>query len=334
MISDYPARAGARDRFILDRRPPRVAHDPWQVQGVVVEDERSAKGTSVPVATVFLTGRECPWRCVMCDLWKYTIERDTPRGAIPAQIRDARRSLAQSHGAVDHIKLYNAGSFFDPHAVPDADYDAIAEALAGCSHVIVESHPSLVGDRTSRLLDSLRHAPTSAVTLEVAMGLETAHPEALERLNKRMDVNDFVGAAARLASLSVALRVFLLVNPPFVPADAQDEWLLRSIDVAFAAGASVVSLIPTRTGNGAIDALDGAEFRSPRLKDLERSFDAGLAHVPAHGRLFVDLWDLRRFAECDACLEARRVRLHTMNLTPQRLPDVSCAACGTVAQPS
>ena len=27
------------------------------------------------------------------------------------------------------MKLYNAGSFFDPRAVPDADYDGVAAAL-------------------------------------------------------------------------------------------------------------------------------------------------------------------------------------------------------------
>jgi hypothetical protein len=41
--------------------------------------------------------------------------------------------------------------------------------------------------------------------------------------------------------------------------------MMRSIDVAFGSGASVVSLIPTRTGNGAIDALEVHEFAPPRL---------------------------------------------------------------------
>ena len=53
------------------------------------------------------------------------------------------------------MKLYNAGSFFDPRAVPEADYDDVAAALAGLSRVIVESHPALVGPRVDRLLASL-----------------------------------------------------------------------------------------------------------------------------------------------------------------------------------
>jgi radical SAM enzyme (TIGR01210 family) len=329
-MSVYPAGRSARDRFVLDRRPARAVHDPWKPQGVIVEDERVADGTIVPVATIFLTGRECPWRCLMCDLWMHTTTDDTPRGAIAAQIVDARRGLASSHVKIEHVKLYNAGSFFDPRAVPVEDYVAIAEALGGCAHVIVESHPALVGPRTTAFVDALtRQRPE--VTLEVAMGLETAHPEALDRINKGMNVDDFIAAAARLASMDVALRTFLLVNPPFVPASAHDEWMMRSIDVAFGSGASVVSLIPTRTGNGAIDALEVHEFAPPRLLDLERSLDAGLERVPRHGRLLVDLWDLERFAACGDCLAARRDRLQTMNLTQQHVPRVICATCGAGA---
>ena len=48
-----------------------------------VEEERSASGEVVPVATVFLTNRECPWRCLMCDLWKNTLSRDCAQRSHP-----------------------------------------------------------------------------------------------------------------------------------------------------------------------------------------------------------------------------------------------------------
>jgi len=335
-MSLYPADAAARDRYVLDRRPPRTLHDPWRAQGLLVEDEPAADGTVARVATVFLTGRECPWRCVMCDLWQHTTERDTPPGAIAGQVAAARNTLDQSHELVSQMKLYNAGSFFDPRAVPDDDYDSVAAGLAGFSRVIVESHPSLIGARTSRFLETLHRHQTAGIAppeLEVAMGLETAHPEALERLHKRMTVDGFVRAADRLRSLGIALRVFLLVSPPFVPEAEQDDWLLRSIDVAFAAGASVVSLIPTRTGNGALEALaleNAAWFHPPRLLDLERSLALALGRRTAPGgRVLADLWDLDRFADCPHCLGARRARLRAMNLEQRRLPEQPCPHCGT-----
>ena len=326
----YPDTPAARDRFVLERRAPRPDHDPWRYQGLIVEDERTAHGSRARIATVLLTGRECPWRCAMCDLWSFTTVLDTPPGAIPAQVAAARFTVRDTADPVTGMKLYNAGNFFDPRAIPAADYDGIAEALAGLSCVIVESHPALVGPRVDRLLAALdRHKGPAAAPprLEVAMGLETAHPVALERLNKRLTLERFAQAAGELAERDVSLRAFLLISPPFIPAREQDAWLLRSIDAAFSCGASVVSLVPTRPGNGAIDALASAGwFRAPGLEDIERSFTLALAHARGRGRVFVDLWDLARFAHCPECITARRDRLHTMNLEQTVLPERPCPA--------
>jgi radical SAM enzyme (TIGR01210 family) len=328
-VHAYPAAARARDRFVLDRRAARPAHDPWRYQNLIVEDERGADGRSVRTATVFLTGRECPWRCVMCDLWRFTTVTNTPSSAIPAQIALARG--VASGEAVRQFKLYNAGSFFDPRAVPEGDYHAIAVELAGLERVIVESHPSLIGPRLDRFLEALDGGVGSGIppSLEVAMGLETAHPAALEQLHKRMTVDDFAEAAARLRERAVALRVFLLIAPPFVPDGEQDAWLLRSIDAAFSCGAAVVSLVPTRAGNGALEALrEEGEFRPPGLADIERSADAAHGHVAGRGRLFVDIWDLERFADCAHCRDGRKARLRTMNIEQRVVPKPPCSHCG------
>ncbi len=90
------------------------------------------------------------------------------------------------------------------------------------------------------------------------MGLETVHPAALDALNKRMTTDDFVERRERAASSRVSLRVFLLIAPPFVPHEEQDDWLLASVAFAEECGASVISLIPTRGGqrhDGSADAL-------------------------------------------------------------------------------
>ena len=326
-----PATTAARDQFVLTRRGSRPQHDPWRYQDLIVEEERAVDGSISRLATVFITGRECPWRCVMCDLWRYTTVADTPQGAIAQQVVAARAALAREAAPVTGIKLYNAGSFFDARAVPEADYEAIAASLADLSLVIVESHPSLVvrSARLDRFTEALachcgphRQLPR----LEVAMGLETAHPEALDRLNKRLTLLRFADAAACLVERGIALRVFLLISPPFIPPLEQDDWLQRSVDAAFSCGASVVSLVPTRDGNGAIDALaDAGAFVSPTLDDIERSAALALHHAQGRGRVFVDLWDLDRFAQCPHCVEARRDRLHRMNLEQQVARPVTCS---------
>ena len=61
----YPFERSARDRFVLARRPRRLDANPWGAPAVVVEPELTATGDLLDVATLFLIGRECPWRRVL-----------------------------------------------------------------------------------------------------------------------------------------------------------------------------------------------------------------------------------------------------------------------------
>jgi archaeosine synthase beta-subunit len=336
----YPAGRAARDRFILDRRAPREQRLAWRYQNLIVEDEPTDRQAVARSATVFLTGKECAWRCVMCDLWRYTTTSDTPVGAIPAQIAAARSALAERGETVTQMKLYNASNFFDPHAVPDGDYRPIAMALPHLERVVLESHPALIGDRVNRFLHELvRRRDATPIALEVAMGLETANADALDRLNKGLTLEQFSAAAEALRRFGVALRVFLLISPPFIAVDDQDRWLAESLDRALACGAAVISLIPTRAGNGAMEALTAEGlYRPPDLNDIERSVELALtlstcgrgrpSGRPDFARVFVDLWDIQRFSRCSHCLGDRVERLHAMNLGQRIRPPISCEHCG------
>lgn len=279
------------------------------------EEEPDAYGALVPTAVVFLTNRECPFRCVMCDLWVNTLDETVPHGAISRQIRAALSSLRPAR----HIKLYNAGSFFDPQAIPPADDEEIAQALGGFDRVIVESHPAfLAGVHADRCR---RFQGLIPGRLEVAIGLETAHPDVLARLNKRMTLDAFRKAADFLHHHDIALRVFVLLNPPFMRASDAVEWACRSIDLAAECGADVCSIIPTRGGNGAMEAL-GGEFEPPRLSALESVIEYGLARGGL--RVFADLWDVERFFSCD-CSPSRAARLTAMNRDQRAGNRVVCA---------
>jgi len=293
-LTAYPDAAAARDRFIIDLRGPRPQHNPRRFQGLSIEDEPTERGDVARVGTIFLTGRECPWRCAMCDLWRFTIRDDTPAGAIPEQVAAARRVWRERGEQVSRLKLYNASNFFDPRAVPERDYGAIVAQLAGLDQVIVESHPSLIGARVDRFLDAL-----GGTRLEVAMGLETAHPAALDALNKRMTLDDFARAAGDLRRRDVSVRAFVLIGPPFVPAAEQDAWLLKSVAFAEACGAAVISLIPARAGNGTMEALTAQKlFRPPTPEDVDRSMKLVLGRSPGPNpqtpvpspRILLDPW--------------------------------------------
>ena len=325
-MHSYPEAQSERDKWILARRAKsrsgRNPLDPLRPYAFFVEDERAPSGEIVPIATIFLTNRECPWRCVMCDLWKNTLTESVPVGAIPAQIDYALAHLSRAR----QIKLYNNGNFFDPRTIPVEDYPAIAHRIAAFERVIVECHPALIGENCFRFKDLLHGR------LEVAMGLETAHPQILEKLNKRMTTEMFAAAAARLREREIDLRAFILVKPPFMREEEALYWAVRSLDFAFDCGATAATLIPTRAGNGAMEALAAArDYSPPKLATLEASaaYGIGLARgrvFPA--RVFVDLWDLKPGVECPHCYPERLARLRNMNLR-QTIPEpVSCAHCG------
>jgi archaeosine synthase beta-subunit len=302
---------------MMIRTPDLDPMRPWQF---FAEEERSSEGEIVPANTLFLTNRECPWRCVMCDLWKNTLTGTVPVGAIPRQIEYALSRLP----AAPIVKLYNSGSFFDPRAIPVADYPAIARQLDGYDRVIVESHPALIGENCLRFRDLI------AGRLEVAMGLETAHPKILPRLNKGMTLERFSSAANALRRNAIDLRAFVLVKPPFLGEQEAVYWAERSLDFAFSCGASAAALIPTRGGNGALDELAArGDFAPPRIETLEAAQEYGLRLQS--GRVFADLWDLEKFAVCGNCYAARHSRLREMNLRQSIPCPVNCDVCGARA---
>ena len=305
------------DNWILAQRPPRHSVDPHRPYAVLVEPERSRDGCVDDVLTVFLSNRECPFRCLMCDLWRNTTLQRVPEGAIVEQVAFALSSSRPAR----HIKLYNAGNFFDAQAIPPADLPALAELLCPFQTVIVENHPRLVDHRCLAFRDRL------AGRLEVAMGLETIHPDVLPRLNKRMTLDDFERAVRLLTAHGIGTRAFVLLRPPFLDEAEGLHWACRSLDWAFSIGVECCVVIPTRAGNGALDVLQQhGQFAPPTLASLEAVLAYGLSL--AKGRTFVDLWDIDKLYDCGRCGPLRRQRLEAMNHRQQWLPPVSCECEG------
>jgi len=301
------------DSEIIAARPDKNAVDPWKPYAFLTELERTATGLIENVATLFLTNRECPFHCLMCDLWKNTLDERVPPGAIPAQIDHALNRLP----AAQHIKLYNSANFFDSQAIPREDWSEIAARVRVFQTVIVENHPRLCG------ADCVRFRELIETRLEVALGLETIHPEILLALNKRMNLTDFEVAAEFLRSHDIDVRVFLLLRPPFQTEAEGIEWACRGIEYAFNHGAGCVSVIPVRGGNGIMERLQRTgDFHPPSLTAVETVLEYGLSLN--RGRVFVDIWDLARFDPCPKCGPVRRERLARMNLSQAMEPHIAC----------
>ncbi len=226
-------------------------------------------------AIIFLTNRECPYHCLMCDLWKNTTDFTVPAGSIPQQIELALSQMAPAR----HLKLYNSGSFFDERAIPSEDYEEIARLVSGFETVIVESHPRLVNEKCLRFRDMLKPQ------LQVAMGLETVHPEILRKLNKRMTLEDFENTVKFLSRhqdycqghLFCSDRRFYPKTRVFI--GQNDRWILP-----FGAGVECCTVIPVRPGNGAMDKLmEDGDFTPPRIQSLEAVLEYGIGLTGREG---------------------------------------------------
>ncbi|MDX1284738.1 MAG: hypothetical protein R3182_07000, partial [Draconibacterium sp.] len=90
------------DNWILDKRGNKNSVSRHKPYGWLVEKERTLSGKIEDTAIIFLTNRECPFRCLMCDLWKNTTDLPVAKGDIPKQIEWAVEQMPLAK----HLKLY------------------------------------------------------------------------------------------------------------------------------------------------------------------------------------------------------------------------------------
>ena len=288
------------NQVVEESRGVRNRLDPSRPYAVLVEEEAAPTGGSWTSHTIFLTNRTCPWRCVMCDLWKNTTSQRLAPGQVTEQVRWA---LAQGP---EHpqVKLYNAGSFWDDRAIHPHDRSEIATLVRDYSRVVVECHPKLVGARIVPFAQAIDG------TLEVAMGLETADPVVLAHLNKGMTIEDFREASSFLHQHEIDLRVFILLRPPYTSEEDTIPHARASVELAFDSGASMVAVIPTRPQNKVLATLgDVGHFSPPSLEQLEEIQEWGISM--ARGRFVVDTWDIERlYGDQPKILERKNILEH------------------------
>jgi radical SAM enzyme (TIGR01210 family) len=311
-MNEYPELL-INDQWIVSMRGNKNPVDPQRPYGWLVEKERTISGKIDDTGIIFLTDRECPFHCLMCDLWKNTTDESVAAGSIPNQIEWALEQMP----AVQHLKLYNSGSFFDGRAVPEKDYKSIASIVKDFETVIVESHPKLINEKCLNFRNMLKP------DLQVAIGLEIVHPGILRKLNKQMTVEDFRNSVSYLTKHGISTRAFILLRPPLLSESEGIYWAERSIDFAFSAGVESCTIIPVRAGNGAMDELmEKGHFSLPDIQSLETVLEYGIGLNA--GRVFADVWDLALFSSCKKCIDKRTDRLVSMNLSQKIVGAVEC----------
>ena len=306
---------GQSDRnLIISLRGSKNSVDPYKPYAWMVEKERTPSGAIEDTGIIFLTNRECQFRCLMCDLWRNTTDDRVPPGAITRQIEWALEKMP----GVRHLKLYNSGSFFDEMAIAESEYKDIAGLISSFESVIVECHPNLVDEKCLRFRDMMKPV------LNIALGLETINREVLGKLNKKMTPEDFLSSVNYLTANDIQTRAFILLRPPYMTEKEGIMWAQKSIDFAFDAGVECCIVIPVRGGNGVMEKLAGeGHFSPPEIESLEKVLEYGIRL--RRGRVFADTWDLELFSSCSKCFSERFQRVTEMNMTQMPVPEIRCS---------
>ena len=110
-------------------------------------------------------------------------------------------------------------------------------------------------------------------------------------------------------------------------AEESVEWTVRTVEHAVERGASLVSIIPVRGGNGEMERLQAlGHFAPPTLLQLEAALDLSLQFTSTV--VTADLWDVERLPACEHCRAERVERLRRLNVGGHAEPGISCSVCG------
>ena len=249
--------------------------DEQKAYGVFSEPELTRSGVVEDHNIILTTNKECPFKCTMCDLWQNTLDYRVEKGAITKQVRDALDQLP----AAKHIKIYNAGNFFDRQSIPKQDTFDIANMISHYETLIVEAHPKFISAPCFEFAQYLEPQ------LEVAMGLETVNEEALRQLEKNMTLDDFKQATESLLAHDIYVRAFILLQTPWQSEEEGIHWAKESIDFAQSIGVECLTIIPLRP-NPRIELPDFMPSSKEALEEV-----VAYGQTKKKGRVFGDTWD-------------------------------------------
>jgi len=72
-------------KWIVSKREKKNTVNPQKPYAWLIEKEHSPFGKIEDVGIIYLTNRESPFHCLMCDLWKNNTDKTMPISAIPKQ---------------------------------------------------------------------------------------------------------------------------------------------------------------------------------------------------------------------------------------------------------
>jgi len=184
-------------------------------------------------ATLILKSGNCSWRnCIFCGYGRIAGQKPTEEN-LTREFDNFFSSLAER---VDTIKVFGSGSFLDEKQVPEnMRRNFIARcAQRGIRNLLIESRPEHI---TEGKLSGFR-----SLKLTVAIGLEAADDQILEKISKGFHTADYDKAVEEIRKAGANVRTYLLVN---IPGEGEDT-LEKSVEYALKRSDSTVliNLLP------------------------------------------------------------------------------------------
>lgn len=259
-----------------DRRPP-PAGTTSASQYVNQWTEAEALGDErVRAFVLILRTRGCYWAdlkgCSMCGYAKDTLGRS----ATPEELAQQLDSALLAYRGEPYVKIYTSGSFLDDREVDAGSRRRLVERFAGrARRLLFETLPEFA---TEGSLEPLRGAFPGE--LEIALGLESTQPEVLLRyVNKNSPPKDYLSAAARIRSLGLRTKGYLLLKPPYLTEREAIEDVVTSVRLA-APHFDTLSINPVHIQNGTVVEwlYHRGRYRPPWLWSLSEVLERSASH--------------------------------------------------------
>jgi radical SAM enzyme (TIGR01210 family) len=171
--------------------------------------------TDLPIrtwpGTIILQCPPCSWgKCVFCGFSKDCVSGTQPS---PQDFLAQFTSYFQKHGVPEHLEIYNSGSFLDDRQISPEARIAIFKELKkrGLRSLTLESRPEYISPET--LVPLIAEFKGD---LTVAIGIEVADDDILNRLKKGFSLEDVEKAHLVLKEFGLSSRAYLLVGAPFI----------------------------------------------------------------------------------------------------------------------
>ncbi len=202
---------------------PKEAKEFDETKPIAMWRERdTVNGEIVDAFVLILRTRGCYWAlnsgCTMCGY----INDARMEPVSTENLRKQMEKVMKRYKGERVVKIFTSGSFLDPNEIAPDMQREILEDFSSADRLIIESLPEFIQESTL--------AKLKQPNLEIAIGLESASDEVLERsINKSFRVKDYVRAAETLNSMEIPLKTYILLKPPFLTEKEAIEDAVRSI---------------------------------------------------------------------------------------------------------